>query len=380
VLALTALAAGIRLAVNDLTTFAPADETAYVNYATAIRRGISGYHDVVRYVLDTPAAWPYPSPSRWSAFLVDGLACRVAACDFHTLATVSTWSGIALIPVAYAVGRQLLAPVAAAVGTAFVVTSPLLLGLGRRALQDEFFALLVWLAFWMMLRVLARPTTVNYIAAIVALGLAFGAKDSFVIFYAAFAAMFLIRPRRPLDWRDLVLLIGPWIVWVVGFTIVAGSPGDLVALERIVLGYRASPDSYERIYAGGPVYQPIVDFMVLSPVVTTLAIGGLLATLTRAGTPQVRRLAAVAAVCFLAFAILPKDIRYAAAMAPLLGLAAGWTVAAMIPRSWPGASALAGITLLSAGLEGWIFWTVFVVAGVYDPVLVNVLRALHAVP
>ena len=63
-LALTALAAGIRLAVNDLTTFAPADETAYVNYATAIRRGISGYHDVVRYVLDTPAAWPYPSPSR----------------------------------------------------------------------------------------------------------------------------------------------------------------------------------------------------------------------------------------------------------------------------------------------------------------------------
>lgn len=369
--------------MNNVSAFSPADELTYLNYSRAIRNGLSGYHDVVRYMLDTPAAWPYPSPSRWAAFLVDGLACRIAEpCDFRTLTLVSTVSGIVLIPVVYAVGRRLLTRTAALAGTALMVTSPLLLGLGRRALQDEFFVLMVWLAFWLVIRVLERPPRArDHILAILALGLAFGAKDTFIIFDAAFAAMFLTRPRRPLAWWDLALVIGPLIVWVSGFVLVAGGPGDLVALEKLVLGYRTNPDSYERIYAGGPLYQPIVDFLVLSPLVTIMAIAGLVAAFARPSSPNVRRLAWVTVACFVAFGILPKDIRYAAAVAPMLALMAGSVLTTLQLR--PRALAVAALPIAlaaNAALEGWIFWMIFIIADVYDPVLVNLLRALHAIP
>ena len=29
---------------------------------------------------------------------------------------------------------------------------------------------------------------------------------------------------------------------------------------------------------------------------------------------------------------------------------------------------------------GWVFWTVFIVGAVYEPVIVNLLRAVHAIP
>ena len=372
----------LRLALNDLANFSPADETVYLNYAKAIAAGRAGYEGVVRFVIDTPSAWQFPSPSRWSAFALDGVACRLSnPCDYHSLAVVSTLAGVALLPVVYTVGRRLLSPAVALVGTAFVVTSPLLLGLGRRALQDEFFVLTVWLALWAVVRLLDRtPRTLDYALAVVALGLALGAKDSFVLFYGAFGLMVLLWPGRRFRWLDVSLVVGPPLVWMLGFVLVAGGPGDLLALERISLLGRGSPGAYELAYGSGPPYQPIIDFMVLSPIITLIAIAGVGAIVV-GGSLGARRLALVTVVSLIGFGLLLKDIRYAAAVAPMLALIAAWAIAERLRPA--GRVQLPGIVALvsaNAALEGWIFWTVFIAGGVYDPMLANLLRALHAVP
>ena len=141
------------------------------------------------------------------------------------------------------------------------------------------------------------------------------------------------------------------------------------------------PDSYGLNYVGGPVYQPIVDFLVLSPLVTIMAIAGLVAALARPSSPNVRRLAWVTVACFVAFGILPKDIRYAAARAPMLALMARSVLTTLQLR--PRALAVAALPLAlaaNAALEVWIFWMIFIIADVYDPVLVNLLRACKRYP
>jgi hypothetical protein len=86
-------------------------------------------------------------------------------------------------------------------------------------------------------------------------------------------------------------------------------------------------------------------------------------------------------VSFIGFGILLKDIRYAAAVAPLLALIAGWVLAEQYlrPRRRLRIGGVAAVAV-NASIELWVFWTVFVLGAVYDPVLVNVLRALHAIP
>ena len=380
ILVLVAVGAVIRIGVNNVTIFSPADETAYLNYSKTILTGRTGFETAVQSFLSDPERWPYPSPSRWVAFEADAAVCKIAGCDFRALAWMSTLSGIALLPVVYAAGRRLLTPAAALIGTAFVTTAPLLLGLGRRALTDELFVLVTWIAIWAMLRVFGAARPRDYVAAAVAMGIAFGVKESFGLFALAVAAMFVISPPRRLRWWDLSLVIGPPLVYALGFLLAGGHPGDIVALERIFLSYRSQPGGYELTYGSGPFYQPIVDFLILSPAVTMLAIAGFGAAV--AGTDiGARRLAAAAIVSFIGFGILLKDIRYAAAVAPLLGLIAGWVLAERYLRQRDrlvigGAAAIA----VNAGIELWIFWTVFVVGAVYDPVMVNVLRALHAIP
>ena len=380
ILVLVAVGAAIRIAVNNLTAFSPADETAYLNYSKTIVTGRTGFETAVQAFLSDPERWPFPSPSRWVAFEADAAMCKIAACDYRALAWMSTLSGIALLPVVYAAARRLLTPAAALLGTALVTTSPLLLGLGRRALTDELFVLVTWVAIWAMLRVFGAARPRDYIAAAIAMGIAFGVKESFALFAVAVAAMFLISPPRRVRWWDLSLVIAPPIVYALGFMLAGGHPGDIVALERIFLSYRAQPGGYELTYGSGPFYQPIVDFLILSPAVTMVAIAGFGAAV--AGTDRgARRLAGAAVVSFIGFGILLKDVRYAAAVAPLLGLIAGWALAERYLRPRDrlvigGAAAIA----VNASIELWIFWTVFVVGAVYDPVLVNVLRALHAIP
>ena len=382
VLVIFAIGAAIRIAVNNVTIFSGADETAYLNYSRAIASEPSGYRGVVQFVVNTPSSWLYPTPTRWISFLADALSCRIApSCDYRALTWVSTLSGIAILPAVYAVGRRLLSPSAALLGGSFAVTSPLLLGLGRRALQDEFFVLLVWIAFWAVVRLLdARPRWIDYAFGVIALGLAFSAKDSFIVFYLAFGVMFFTQRTRPLRFWDVSLIIGPPLVWIGGFMLLGGSLGDFVALERLVLGFRASPDAYELVNGSGPFYQPIIDFLVLAPFVTLLAIVGCGAILTGTRGKE-RRLVAVTLTCFVLFGLLLKNIRYAAAVAPMLALIAGWVVSERVlrPHRLLRVGGIAAVAV-NAAVEGWVFWTVFVVGAVYDPVIVNLLRAVHAIP
>src|SRR5438045_3589758 len=94
--ALIAVAAAIRIAINNVTTFL-GDENVYLEYAKA-----AGYRSVVRMYLDHPFLWFFPTPLRW-AYIGVASFCST----FHQLATLSTIAGIVSVILTYAIAREL---------------------------------------------------------------------------------------------------------------------------------------------------------------------------------------------------------------------------------------------------------------------------------
>src|ERR1051326_6404645 len=63
-------AAVLRIGLNNVSAYSPADETVYVSYTkTLTERGfVQGYPEIVRAFVEQPRRWKYPSPIRWGYF------------------------------------------------------------------------------------------------------------------------------------------------------------------------------------------------------------------------------------------------------------------------------------------------------------------------
>ena len=66
-IAIVVAATVLRLGVNDVQTFSPADETIYVDLSARLARDgfFSGYPATARTWVDNPRWWIYPSPLRF---------------------------------------------------------------------------------------------------------------------------------------------------------------------------------------------------------------------------------------------------------------------------------------------------------------------------
>ncbi len=324
---------------------------------------------------------------RWGYFALTTAACRVAGtCDHRTLAWLSTVAGILCVPLAFLFGRDLVGARAGVLAAAFTSTSPLLLALGRRALQDEVFCAAALLAAWSFAAVARRrndPKPRLYAGAIGAATLAFAIKESFLFLYPALFAIFLVdRGWRRLRWQDGLLFALPPLLFFLGFCYLAGSFTDFFRIARIVTSVMGAP--YAAQHQAGPPHRILFDLFALAPLVCLLATGAVAAIVYRPAEapPGARRLAAFLAGAVLVFGLLSsKNLRYVVMLDPTIRLLGAWSVVAhgLAPRGL-GLGALGLVALVNAAAELPLFYFVFVRGGVHDPTTDVVLRALGALP
>src|SRR5215813_4268816 len=104
--ALLTVASVIRILLNNVTDFSPADETVYLHY-TQVLAGGGSYARIVRMFIDDRGMWVFPNPLRWSYLGATTLFSWLGGCSFRTLATLSTVAGIAAVALTYCLGLQL---------------------------------------------------------------------------------------------------------------------------------------------------------------------------------------------------------------------------------------------------------------------------------
>ena len=342
-----ALAAALRIAINNVTTFL-GDENIYLEYAKA-----AGYRTIIRTYIDHPFYWFFPSPLRWAYV---GVASMFST--FHQLATLSTIAGVVAVVLTYAIARELYDARVALIAAALVATSPLQLALGRRALSDEFFCAVVLAAIASLLMYMRDRRVVWLVTWIVATTLAFGAKEQFLLIYPIVLCFW-----RGFRWRDLALWAIPPALYFVVFCVLAGDVTTFFKIAHFTTLTMNAP--YADQLQNGPPQRLLVDLMALAPLVTIAFIGAAWSDRTK--------VVLIAAGIIVGHSLLSsKNVRYVVTADPLMRVAA----AAFVRDK---RFVIAGV-IANAAVELALFYRIFIVAGVYDPVTLNLLRALRIVP
>jgi dolichyl-phosphate-mannose-protein mannosyltransferase len=387
-LAVVVVSVTMRIAWNDVTRFSPADETHYLETARALAPDVVARYPVLAAeYLAQPGAWKFPSFLRWGWYGIGATICKAQPdCSHRSLAWLSTLSGILVVLLAFAIGRARLGDRAALLGAAFVAVSPLQLGLGRRALQDELVCATVLVSLWTALRVLDAPRGARawgrYAAAVAAASLAFAVKETFVLYAPAFVALWLFARERRGGGRklDAALLLVPPLVYYAGYCLLTHSATQFFEMARVAVASLGS--EYARQYQSGPPHRYLLDLLVLSPVPVLLAVGAGAAIVSSRDHAErgARELATFAALALASFALLSKSVRFVAATDVLLSLLAAWFVVSLAERTRTPLRIVAVVGAIVVSSNLWIFDRVFLQGQVEDPTTYEVLRALEAIP
>ena len=321
--------------------------------------------------IDDPAMWVFPNPLRWSYLGATTLFCSLGGCSYRTLATLSTLAGIAAVALTYWLGLQLFERKTALFAAALMATSPLQLALGRRALADEFFCAVVLASIVAMLAA-ARASPGPFaplrghplplrgrgalgVVWVVVTTLAFAAKEQFLLIYPVILLFWWLRERR-LRW---IWALPPFLFFAV-FCLLARDVTSFFRIARIVTSVMDAP--YAAQYQSGPPYRLLIDFLLIAPLVTIAFIA---AAWLRRREPLVVLAVGILVVHSL---LSSKNLRYVVTADPLMRLA----VASAFPRKT--------FLAVNAAIELTLFYIIFVMNNVYDPVTDTLLRAVKLHP
>ena len=392
VCALVFIGAALRVSVNDVAAYSPADEAHYVDVTRWLtREGLSAYPRFVSTYLEQQTMWLSPTPLRWGYFSLTTLTCSLhAPCDGRAIAWLSTMAGIVSLVLTYLLGQRLVGRTAALVATALSIVSPLQLALGRRALQDELYCAAVLTAFWTFVRLFDREGQApalpwkRWAGFVAASTFAFAVKEAFVFPYAAFVLLYLLaKPAPSSKLREVSFFVAPPLLFCLGFVLLGQNPSALYEIARLHEASFAS--DYSIRYQSGPAHRPLFDLFLLAPIVCVLATGAVVKVTERLREGgRERWLVGFFILTLAAFMGLPKNLRFVVILDPVLRLLAAWMIVNhpwLARASGAGRAALYGLVVaLDAVVELSLFNTVFRQRNVYDPTTYDILHALGAIP
>lgn len=372
--AIVAVAALLRLAWNDVSSFSPADEAIYVDLSRRLAADgyFSGYAAMAREWIGDPGWWIYPNPLRCGYLALTTMAVRLyGAADPRALAWLSTLAGIGVVPLLFWIARRIAGTRTALLAAAFVAVSPLQLAMGRRALQDEVVCAAALLAFAAVLAVLDDETKSvrRTLLGIAALTFALTVKETFLLLFPALAVFAVyLRPSR-IGMRHVTLFVVPPLLWWALLTALTRDPAMLFRTLRLVA--TAMSARYVVQYQSGPPHRLLFDFVLVTPFVAVLAGAAIVAA------KKDRRMRAAAAFLLVAMAVFSllasKNLRFVVMLDPFVCLLAASVVATRTSTLIAAGAANAAIALE-------LFHAIFIRGGVYDPVTHTLLAALGAVP
>ena len=385
--AILVAAAAIRWWTFDVTEFR-GDELFYVRYATRVSAdGLSQFTPLAREYASNPSSWVFPNPLRVLYILLTALGCRLAeACSGATVAAVSLISGIALVLLTLVIAWRMFGERVALLSGLLATVSPLQLALSRRAWQDGVFSLTVLLAlwaFWERGRSLGKGWDILLGCALLA---ALLTKESAVILLLAMLGAVLFQHwwrgsgTVPLNRSILAALLLPLPLAALILLALIPDPSLLIQVYRGWL-WATGAGAYAIAYSQGPWFRYLIDFLLLSPLTTLLAVGYYFGPAVEL---KDRFLGHSMLILFLLFSLLAlKNVRYVSFLDIPMRILAVLTLTSLSRRpaiARVGERGLVLAAFLLAAYDFSLFNVIFVGGGVYDPVTATLAKAERMIP
>jgi 4-amino-4-deoxy-L-arabinose transferase-like glycosyltransferase len=382
---LLALAAALVLARPVTSWRTGADEAFYLRYAIRVADGGPGAFPALfrEYLADPVGSSLFPSPARLTAIAYDAVAVRLAGPRFEALAYASLLAFLGMVTLAFVIPRRALGDGGAFLCALLVATSPLGLGMARRALTDTLNAFLLTACLGLVFHGLAtRRGRRWWIATSIACALAFLGRELNVVLAPIALVAIAADAIRRRQWPPLLpvaaVTVLPAVLAMIVLSVAAGGIGPAwQALAAVVT--QPGSNEYALKFGGGPWYRYLVDNLVLSPWTTLLYVmwlGHGLATRLEDEELLAWTLAPLVFVaCVVPFA---KFVRWALFLDVPMRMGA---VALLLAYGGSRRRVVIGVaTLLLVATQLATFHRLFVVADMYDPTSVELLARTGFLP
>lgn len=357
--------------------FLGGDEGHYGEYVDRLSElGLSGWPRVIaEYIRDEQSGRETVLPPTRILYLGSAYAVRQAtgSISLEALRTVSCTAGILTLLMGVAFAWRLSGPTVAVGVAALFACCPLMIHLSHRALIDGFFALTALTALWGLWESLRAPNHRGWLA-LYALGMVAMVMTKENAAFAFVALLAILGTNRwlqigritPALW--VVTLAAP-AVGAIMLVLAAGGIGPLVEAYRLNVTKSVLLE-YALQTGDGPWHRYLLDFLLVSPVVTMLAVGALGGTAWN--DPAKRFLATflIVSYAFMAQVRYGMNMRYGAMWTlPLSWLAFRLivTLAERLRPAWrPGL--IAAVVAVVCAVELQSYQRLFFKGTIYDPV------------
>jgi len=356
-----------------------ADDGYYLRYMQRVREGgLSAFPGLFDEWNATPKDWIYPPPSRVGFIVASALWAGVFGATIHALQLLSLASHLLLCVVNYFFARRHFGEVKALFVAILIGFSTLLMGLSRLPLTDSFIALCMMTTVWLFLDLVQRPVTLaRSVPFMASLALMVLVKELSVLLVVPFVVFILYEKlvrKTPHDLARLALVFAiPGIAAIAVLLLAAGGGPTLVRTMTIVMNSPAT-NRYSIAAGSGPWFRMILDFLLLSPVPTLLAVGGFAVAAARHRAGDYDRttflLGLIAVSLIFLFSFFTKNVRYGVVLELPIRVFSVLMIGALVGDWKSGrATIVAGLAVaLVAFLEWQSFDLFWVRSHGYDPV------------
>lgn len=264
---------------NEYARFA--DEGYYFHYAKTIALGgVSKFPELIDNYTKDPRGYLFPPPSRVGFIIPAAFWLKIFGVSFVSLATFSAFCFVLFLFVCYFYCKKYFKEDIALLFTLLLSSSPLLMGMGMRALMDSAVTLFWALSFWTFMDFMSEQKMSKYILFIVSFTMAFFVKEISLVLLFFFMIFHMVNKyyfKKSVREGYLVatVLIPP--VLYLGFVFfICGGPQSVAGIVKGIMDARFGSINYSPYavyYCSGPWFRYIIDFMLFSPFTTLLFIG-----------------------------------------------------------------------------------------------------------
>lgn len=366
------------------------DGQSYLFYARhTADHGFDGVRELVRWYAKSETHRSHPSPARLTYVFLAALLIKIFGESYQVLVGISAVSYLLLGAVCFYYARKLLSRELAACFLFLLSASPLTLGMACMPLSDSLLNLLWACSVWAFMDYVNARSASKMALVVVFVTLSLLAKESsaiLLVFMGVFT-VFGSYVKRPLAARDLIVLCGAPVAFViVTYWIVLG-PGDcsLLVDSLYQTHFVDKANAYAIKYSSGPWFRYFVDLLLLSPVITLMGLGYAGHLILRHSRDWKKMFFVIYfAVVFIPLSLLQhtKVVRFVINLEMVLALFCVWALTDLFAVDirkgrWVGT---AGVIALTAWMSFLSFNRLFIEARLVDPITFHLVHIQGFIP
>ena len=365
------------------------DEGYYFGYTKIVaQNGFRSINQIIDWYARGQNAQFHPAPARIGYLVCSSLLFKLFGEHIFLLGLLSMISFILFIIVTFYFARKHYNLDLALILTFLLSSSPLLMGLSRRALIESQANLMVGLTVWLFLDFLIQKRRLNYILFIICFSWAILVKESTVLLWLFFFIFLLIDTyffKQSLRWPYVVgIILWPTLITGTAYLLTLGDAHHLIILIQSIFMTHLGPENtnYTIATQSGPWYRLLLDFFVLSPIVMILFFGYIIHTsITKRWDRKSVYFLTYFVVIYVLVGMHPfrKNIRFVVNLEMVICLLASFVILEFLQVKKQNVQKL--LALLSLWLMNFYnFSQIFYFPGVVDPNIIYLLMFKNIIP